>query len=87
MLNQCFNPDCRKPLHYLREGRVFVFGVQDSSDGANGDGSRLEHYWLCGPCAQKFGMAQDDKGIRMVERKRRPRLVEMEAPGSRALAS
>ena len=86
MLNQCFNPDCRKPLHYLREGRVFVFGVQDSGDGANGE-SRLEHYWLCGPCAQKFGLSQDEDGIHLVERKTRPRVVEVEMPGPRALAS
>lgn len=84
MLNQCFNPDCRKPLHYLREGRVFVFGVKDSGDGGNGE-SRLEHYWLCGPCAEKFVLAQDDGGVNMMKRKTRPQTVEM--PGRRALAS
>lgn len=85
MLNQCFNPDCRKPLHYLREGRVFVFGVQESDDGGNGDGSRLEHYWLCGPCSLKFVLAQGDGGVHLAERKRLPRMVKLPAP--RAMAS
>lgn len=83
MLNQCFNADCRKPLHYLREGRVFVFGVQESGDGE----SRLEHYWLCGLCAENFVLAQGVGGVHLVERKVRPQRVEMDLPGRRALAS
>lgn len=88
MLNQCFNPKCRKPLHYLRDGRVFVFGVQDSGKTEDGEGGRLEHYWLCGDCAQHFGLAQGESGVHMVERKARPRTVELEFPRPpRALAS
>lgn len=89
MLYQCFNPECRKPLHYLRDGRVFVFGVQESADGEHGEGSRLEHYWLCGPCAQKFVLAQNDSGISMMERRLRPmQRVELDLPESpQALAS
>ena len=29
MVNQCANPKCGKPLHYLREGRIFVFDLPD----------------------------------------------------------
>ena len=29
MVNQCANPSCAKPLHYLREGRIFVFDLPD----------------------------------------------------------
>lgn len=83
MLNQCFNADCRKPLHYLREGRVFVFGVQESVDGE----SRLEHYWLCGSCAEKYVLAQGVGGLHMVARTARPRMVTRQIPGPRALAS
>jgi hypothetical protein len=55
MVNYCANPKCEKPLHYLREGRIFVFDVPDAPsvkriDGARG--RRMEHYWLCGDCAQ-----------------------------------
>lgn len=88
MLNQCFNPDCRKPLHYLREGRVFVFGVQESGDGEHGDGCRLEHYWLCGACALEYALAQDEQGIHMMKRRMRPRAMELEMPEPpQALAS
>lgn len=52
MVDNCANPQCNKPLHYLRDGRVFVF---ETARGAAGpDGKRLrrtEHYWLCGDCA------------------------------------
>jgi hypothetical protein len=87
MLNQCFNPECRKPLHYLRDGRVFVFGVHDSGDGENGEGTRLEHYWLCGPCAQRFALAQNGEDVHMVRRKARPRRTDLELPETHALAS
>jgi hypothetical protein len=55
MLNNCANPKCAKPLHYLREGRVFVFEVPDPTARKSVDGKRarrLEHYWLCGDCSQ-----------------------------------
>lgn len=88
MLNQCFNPKCRRPLHYLREGRVFVFGVQDSSKAEDGDGSRLEHYWLCGACAEHYQLAHSEAGIHMVTRKRHTHKIEIDLPRpSQALAS
>lgn len=89
MLYQCFNPECRKPLHYLREGRVFVFGVHECGDGDHEEGSRLEHYWLCGSCAQRFVMAQREGGIQMVKRtKRLSERIELDLPEPpQALAS
>ena len=87
MLNQCFNPQCRKPLHYLRDGRVFVFGVHESGDGEHGEGSRLEHYWLCGTCALRFGLAQQADGIHLVKRRLRPQSSDLELPGPQTLAS
>jgi hypothetical protein len=87
MMNECFNPNCRKPLHYLREGRVFVFGVKADSEGQDGEGSHLEHYWLCGACAQFYGLAQDGDGVRLVKRNRVQRSADLELPGPEALAS
>ena len=48
MINVCYNSDCRKELHYLRDGRVvrMIHG--------NGDKARLEHFWLCGPCSSEY---------------------------------
>ncbi|RRA47771.1 hypothetical protein [Acidipila sp. EB88] len=52
MVNNCANPKCNKPLHYLRDGRVFVFDVASARVGADGKRMRhLEHFWLCGDCA------------------------------------
>ncbi len=87
MVNECFNPQCRKPLHYLREGRVFVFGVKNNPQRGNDDGSHLEHYWLCGPCAQQFALAQNQDGIQMVKRSRPKRAVEIELQDPRIQAA
>jgi hypothetical protein len=71
MVSQCANPKCGKPLHYLREGRIFVFEL--ANDIAAGNGKRvrrLEHYWLCGPCSQTLAMEQSADGVRVVPRRR-----------------
>lgn len=85
MMSECFNPQCRKPLHYLREGRVFVFGVK--AEEGNGEPARLEHYWLCGDCARTYGLAQDKAGIRMVQRNQVRWYRERELAGQREMAS
>ena len=63
MVNNCANPGCGKPLHYLREGRIYIF---DASAGATEPGAkrlrRLEHYWLCGGCYATMILVQDDHG-------------------------
>ena len=61
MVNNCANPQCAKPLHYLREGRIFVFDVTAESGTAP---RRLEHYWLCGQCSEQF-MIEREKGVGM----------------------
>ncbi len=69
MVSNCANPNCGKPLHYLREGRIFVFDVPTGIEGPNGKRTRrLEHFWLCGECAQKMVMQQSAEGIRAVSR-------------------
>jgi len=52
MVNNCANPQCNKPLHYLRDGRIFVFDVPGDILGPEGKRARhMEHYWLCGDCS------------------------------------
>jgi hypothetical protein len=72
MMNNCANPMCAKPLHYLREGRVFVFDVQNRA-AVGGDGKmshHLEHFWLCGQCSLQFQVEQDySTGVRLVPRR------------------
>jgi len=69
MVSNCANPNCGKPLHYLREGRIFVFDVASGTDGVNEKRTRrLEHFWLCGACAQTMVVQQSSEGIRAVTR-------------------
>ncbi len=52
MVDSCANPRCSKPLHYLRDGRIFIFDVASARLGPDGRPVRhVEHYWLCGTCA------------------------------------
>lgn len=74
MVDQCSNPQCAKPLHYLREGRIFVFDVQDPVVGGKPI-HRLEHFWLCGECSQRFVLARHPEGVQLVP-KITPRPVE-----------
>jgi hypothetical protein len=72
MMNNCANPKCAKPLHYLREGRVFVFDVQNRA-AAGGDAEmshHLEHFWLCGQCSLQFQVEHEyGTGVRLVPRR------------------
>lgn len=69
MVSNCANPKCGKPLHYLREGRIYVFDVPSGAEGPNGKRARrLEHFWLCGTCAQTMMVQQSAEGIRAVSR-------------------
>lgn len=75
MVSHCANPKCAKPLHYLREGRIFVFDVPGQDK--NGKRSRrMEHFWLCGTCSQTMVMEQSASGVRAVARGRR--VLEMD---------
>jgi hypothetical protein len=64
MVSNCANAGCGKPLHYLRDGRIYIF---DTSVGATSPGEKrqrhLEHYWLCGTCAETLMMTQDSQGV------------------------
>ena len=44
MLKECLNPECRKELHYLRDGKVVRVVRQQVEQ------IRVEHFWLCGEC-------------------------------------
>lgn len=87
MIDQCFNPQCKKPLHYLRDGRIFVFGVKNSGNGDASQESHLEHYWLCGDCASRYIVVQDKEKIRLTEKRKLGGVKQVEAARERALAS
>lgn len=49
MIGQCANPNCKRELRYLREGKVYAFEL--STETKN---TRLEHFWLCGECSKRM---------------------------------
>jgi hypothetical protein len=89
MVNQCANPDCGKPLHYLREGRIFVFDLPDSNvpvPAPGGRARRLQHFWLCGRCSETMVMEQtSEMQIRVSVKARKVELEEEMIPGLLAL--
>jgi hypothetical protein len=49
MVSQCANPDCRRELRYLRDGKIYAFAT------SSGNGSKsLEHFWLFGECSKSM---------------------------------
>ena len=81
MVNQCANPRCSKELHYLREGRIFVFDLPDPDvpvPAPGGRARRLQHFWLCGSCSETMVMEQtSETGVRVTLKSRK---VEADAP-------
>ena len=67
MVNHCANPECCKPLHYLREGRVYVFDVTRTVTGTGERTTRrMEHFWLCGACSESYLLEQvEDRTVRI----------------------
>jgi hypothetical protein len=66
LVSHCSNPDCMKPLHYLREGKIYVFDLPDPAAPISGNGNsvhRMEHFWLCGPCSELFVLEQTGCGV------------------------
>ena len=71
MVNQCVNPACGKPLHYLREGKIFLFSHKQQP-GDTKNLHRLEHYWLCGSCTKDWTLTSDEKnGVQLVATRRK----------------
>lgn len=69
MVNHCANPQCCKPLHYLREGRVYVFDVTRPVAPGDRTPRRMEHFWLCGACSELYLLEQvEDRTVRIVSR-------------------
>ncbi len=69
MLSKCANPECSTTLLYLREGKVFKV-ESDATGPIPVDGKkkvrRVEHFWLCGRCAESWTLLYDKEyGIRV----------------------
>ena len=77
MLHKCANPSCSTPLIYLREGKIFMMehapGPQTAAMPENGkrvSSTRVEHFWLCGPCSNDMTLTFDrQRGLEIVRKK------------------
>jgi len=49
MVSHCGNPDCRRELRYLRDGKIYQFVLSPKTCS-----KRLEHFWLCGECSKSM---------------------------------
>jgi hypothetical protein len=91
MLKTCANPQCAKPLHYLREGRIFVFDAVRTPGDGEGKAHRMEHFWLCGTCSATMFLEQTRNGVRVVDkaglRIRRAEELSKQALADQVLAS
>lgn len=71
MLKKCANPKCARPLHYLREGRIYVFQAEVSS--SERVVRRVEHYWLCGECSRTLRLEKTKEGVQLMPKRSFPR--------------
>lgn len=74
MVSHCANPICNKPLHYLREGKIFLFSRKNQPGDHSKLPHRLEHYWLCGTCAKEWTLTSNvdaQGGVKLVETRRK----------------
>lgn len=77
MLSKCANPSCSAQLVYLREGKIFTMESTAShqsrlavTSGQSKVSRRVEHFWLCGTCAEHWTLAFDDAlGLQVIPKK------------------
>lgn len=61
MVNYCANPGCNRQLHYLRDGKVFLFSSKNAKKENATAPRPAEHFWLCGNCAKVWTLSLDRK--------------------------
>ena len=55
MVDYCANPNCLKPLLYLREGTIYIFEeTHEDAEASSRRTHQIEHYWLCGGCSHVY---------------------------------
>lgn len=88
MVNNCANPQCGKPLHYLRDGRIFVFNVPGALLGPDGKRTpHVEHYWLCGDCSPSMLVECGPDSVVSVRKRQLPLSARSPYNSGAALAS
>jgi len=60
MFIKCCNPECERPFAH-REGRLVRFSKDISSGQPIENQRSIQHYWLCGKCAELFVFDYDSE--------------------------
>ncbi len=72
MVNACANPACKKALRYLRDGVVYLFSNQKTSESSAKTLQPTEHFWLCGACAEHWMLKVDGENqVQMIRKSKR----------------
>ncbi len=53
MISECANAECSRPFDH-HEGRFFRFRQDTSERAQPANSHRVQHFWLCGNCAEKY---------------------------------
>ncbi len=79
MLSKCANPSCSTQFIYLREGKLFVMEhsskprLRQQGPVLAKPASRLEHFWLCGPCSESLTLIYSvESGVQVVAKQAGP---------------
>lgn len=65
MISECSNPQCGKPFHYLRGGKLFRFDVRRPVEPcrdipnaicASKPAQASVFFWLCGDCSRQHSV-------------------------------
>jgi len=67
MVSRCANPDCRRELRYLRDGKIYRFVLSPKTGS-----TRLEHFWLSGECFKNMTLICVNQSEVKTARKERP---------------
>jgi len=66
MVSHCANPDCHRPFHSLKQGRLVVLPPLRKS--AAPEPAQLEVAWLCEDCTGSFSIVRGLAGRLLVAR-------------------
>lgn len=65
MISECSNPQCAKPFHYLRGGRLYRFDVRRPVEPcrdvpnaicASKPSEASVFFWLCADCSHRYSL-------------------------------
>ena len=69
MVSKCANPDCSALFRYWGQGRLYRLDLDDhpgrmQAQEENGglNAHNVEHFWLCGACAEGMTLGLDPAG-------------------------